>query len=401
MPLTSHAIAGRLIALALLICLLYTQAASGDEQKIDVVRNGVATTLVLPEYTSQGIPYASLSDLTRQLGGSVAVDAARAAVVLGEVRAEIGLNDVAVQRGGESFSLAHPVLPYQSDALIAMSDVVRFLHEGYGMGTPENPPLDAAPGPAAEDAPLEAVTPAAPPATAGEAPLVPDEAMENAPLESIAPVADTLEDAPLESVTSAAPAPLPSGIAVVAIDPGHGGDDIGIVGAAGLSEKDLCLAVATSLRRILSEQYGLTTIATREGDEARTLLNRADSLSNGKSQLVLSIHAGASYASGATGPALFAHGASGVPTTSLSVARTLADAVAAITTPAVPPVHEVALGLLRDSTVPGVLVELGNLANPAEETRLADPQYQQQLAAALAAGLNKALGRPEPGGTAQ
>jgi N-acetylmuramoyl-L-alanine amidase len=399
MPLTPHAIAGRIFALALLSCLLFAPVASGEEQKIDVTRNGVTTTLVLPEYTSQGVPYASLADLARQLGGTAEVDAARAAMQLGETRAEVGLNDVAVQRGGESFSLIHPVLPYQNDALIAMSDVVRFLRDGYGMGTPENPPATSALALPAEEAPLESVVPEAP----STRPLPESELMEVTELESIAPTADTLEDAPLESVAPASvtPDPMPSGIAVVAIDPGHGGDDTGVVGSTGLAEKDVCLAIATSVSRVLSEKYGVSTVLTREGDEIRTAQNRADALSSGRAGLVVSIHVGASYATGAAGPALFAHAAAGASRASLSVARFLSDSVAGISAPSIPVVHEAALGLLRGSTIPGVLVEVGNLANPTEEARLADPQYQEQLAAALAGGINQALGRPEPGGAAQ
>jgi N-acetylmuramoyl-L-alanine amidase len=227
--------------------------------------------------------------------------------------------------------------------------------------------------------------------------------MEVTELESIAPTADTLEDAPLESVAPASvtPDPMPSGIAVVAIDPGHGGDDTGVVGSTGLAEKDVCLAIATSVSRVLSEKYGVSTVLTREGDEIRTAQNRADALSSGRAGLVVSIHVGASYATGAAGPALFAHAAAGASRASLSVARFLSDSVAGISAPSIPVVHEAALGLLRGSTIPGVLVEVGNLANPTEEARLADPQYQEQLAAALAGGINQALGRPEPGGAAQ
>lgn len=395
MPQNPHAIAGRLIALAVLSCLVFSPWASADEQRIEITRNGVTTTLVLPEYTSQGMPYASLADLSRQLGGSVEVDAAQAAVILGNVRAEIGLNDVAVQRGGETFSLLHPVLPYQNDALIAMSDVLLFLRDGYGMGSPENPPMDSALALPAEEAPLESVLPdASTPA--------PTDTMEDTGLESISPTVNSLEDAPLESIApTALPAQVPSGITVVAIDPGHGGDDVGIVGASGLTEKDLCLAVATSLRRILSEQYGLATVATREGDDARTVQNRADILASSRAGLMVSIHAGASYAPGAQGPAIFAHATTGTSRTAVSVAQTLANAIGPVSAPTAPAVHSVALGLLRDSSVPGVMIELGNLANPSEEARLADPQYQEQLAAALAVGINQALGRPAPGVTAQ
>jgi N-acetylmuramoyl-L-alanine amidase len=227
--------------------------------------------------------------------------------------------------------------------------------------------------------------------------------MEEADLESIAPTAvDSLEDAPLESVAAAAPpAPLPSGVTIVAIDPGHGGDDVGIVGTAGLAEKGLSLTIATSLRRILSERYGLATVATREGDDARTLQNRADILASSRAGLMVSIPAGASYAPDARGPAVFAHTTTGTSRTGISVAQAIANALGAVTAPAAPAVHGVALGLMRDATIPGVMIELGNLSNPAEEARLADPQYQEQLAAALAAGINQALGRPEPGAVAQ
>jgi N-acetylmuramoyl-L-alanine amidase len=227
--------------------------------------------------------------------------------------------------------------------------------------------------------------------------------MEAAELESIAPAADTLEDAPLESVApiSATPAPLPGGITLVALDPGHGGDDTGVVGSTGLTEKDISLTIAAGISRILNEKYGLATVLTRESDEIRTVQNRADTLDSRRAGLLVSIHAGASYATGAVGPVLFAHTAPGASRASLSVARTLSDSVASISAPSLPTVHEAALGVLRGSAVPGVLVEVGNLANPTEEARLADAQYQEQLAAALAAGINQALGRPEPGGAAQ
>lgn len=403
MPQTPQAIAGRMIALALFFCFFCAPVARGDEQKIDVTRNGVTTTLVLPEYSSQGVPYASLADLTRQLGGSLEVDATRAAVQLGDIRTDVGLNDVAVQQGGKSFSLIHPVLPYQRDALIAMSDVLRFLREGYGMGTPENPPTESALARPSAEAPLDTGMPEP---AAGEPLPEPTrtlDPMENVDLESISPVTDNLENAPLESVVpvTETPAPIPMGITTVAIDPGHGGDDTGIVGTTGLAEKGLCLTIATSVERILRDRYGVTTLSTRESDEVHTLQNRIDAVASGKAGLVVSIHAGASYAAGAAGPAIFAHNAPGGSRSSLSVARAIADALGTVSAPAVPVVHETTLSLLRGSTIPGVMVEIGILSNSSEEARLSDPQYQEQLASALAAGINQALGRPEPSGAVQ
>lgn len=395
MPPTFPTIARWLVLLALSVAFI--GRASAQEQRVEITRNGVTTTLVLPEYKSQGVAYASLNDIMRQLGGTVAVDAAGASAELGGVRAAVGLNDVAVKGDRSPFSLVHPVLAYQNDALIAMSDVVRFLGEGYGLGTPDAPPTDSALALPMEDAPLESIEASPAPAPTVET---------DAGLDAVAPMTDSLEDAPLESVATPAPAPVPAPAAVpsgtVVLDPGHGGDDSGAVGASGLSEKEIALAVATSVARILREQYGVTATLTREGDEMRTVRERAAAIQQTGAGLVVSVHAGANPVVAASGPALFAHGGGRAgENASLAVAEALAATAATLTAPATPAVHEVPLALLRESRAPGVLVELGNLSNPEDEARLGDAGYREQLAGALAAGINRALGRPEPGGAAQ
>ena len=45
------------------------------------------------------------------------------------------------------------------------------------------------------------------------------------------------------------------------------------------------------------------------------------------------------------------------------------------------------LGVLRPQQRPAVLLEAGYLSNPAEARRIADPDYRQQLAEAVARGL--------------
>jgi N-acetylmuramoyl-L-alanine amidase len=52
--------------------------------------------------------------------------------------------------------------------------------------------------------------------------------------------------------------------------------------------------------------------------------------------------------------------------------------------------------VLKNPRTPSVLVELGYLSNPAEAKLLADPRYQDRLAAALADGLAAHLARPSP-----
>ena len=55
--------------------------------------------------------------------------------------------------------------------------------------------------------------------------------------------------------------------AIVMIDPGHGGFDPGKVGVDGLAEKDLNLAVAKKLQKILTKN-GVHVVMSREEDTA-------------------------------------------------------------------------------------------------------------------------------------
>jgi N-acetylmuramoyl-L-alanine amidase len=54
------------------------------------------------------------------------------------------------------------------------------------------------------------------------------------------------------------------------------------------------------------------------------------------------------------------------------------------------------LGVLRNQERPAILVEAGYLSSPAEARKVADPQYRQRLAEALAEGLTGRVSRPNP-----
>src|SRR5512146_1819438 len=53
---------------------------------------------------------------------------------------------------------------------------------------------------------------------------------------------------------------------VIAIDAGHGGDDPGATGAAGTREKEITLAVARELKRLIDKQPGMSAVLTRDSD---------------------------------------------------------------------------------------------------------------------------------------
>ena len=367
----------------LYVCI--TTGAFADEQRVEVLRNGVQTTLILPEYTSQGVPYASLRDLARQIGGSVEVGDARAVLRVGTQSIEAGLEDDEARAGTATIALRHPVRSYNGDALIAIDDLVPVLRAGFGFGTPESPPVTSALSLDSVEPDLESIDSAV-------------EAMESVSLESIAGTAPAPADREVAARPLDAPAFGDASGFLLAIDPGHGGDDTGVVGPGGRLEKDVCLAVAAELRRVLKEDYGIATLATREKDEIQGMKGRRQALSGSRVNLVLSLHSGANPSVAAKGPVLFAH----TPSQTLSVdskpglqvARVLAGTLNGVTDAGVVPVYEVPLILLRGVDVPGVLVELGNLNNPEDAARLGEAGYQARLASALAAGIDQLLERP-------
>jgi N-acetylmuramoyl-L-alanine amidase len=91
----------------------------------------------------------------------------------------------------------------------------------------------------------------------------------------------------------------------VVIDPGHGGEDVGVRGADGLEEKQLTLDVARRVRQRLEMRLGVRVILTREDDRASGLDERAAAANNTKADLFLSLHANAALAPTMSGAEVF------------------------------------------------------------------------------------------------
>jgi N-acetylmuramoyl-L-alanine amidase len=119
---------------------------------------------------------------------------------------------------------------------------------------------------------------------------------------------------PAPPAPPAAPAPssdLPvfgqplSSIRTMAIDPGHGGDDIGAKGQVGASEKELTLAVARRLKATIEARLGIRVLLTRDTDRNLALNERIAVANNNKADLFISLHANASLRPAATGAAIY------------------------------------------------------------------------------------------------
>lgn len=185
----------------------------------------------------------------------------------------------------------------------------------------------------------------------------------------------------------------------VVIDPGHGGEDGGAVSPGGVPESQINLAVSLRVHDLLrfagcrtrltrSEDIticdeGLDTMRQRKSSD---LKNRVRIVEETENAILLSIHQNSLPSSPIThGAQVFWNRQEGAE----SLAEQVQDALnAGINSGNEKHPRQIpdSIYLMKNITVPGVLVECGFLSNGPETERLQDPDYQLRLAAAIAAG---------------
>lgn len=180
------------------------------------------------------------------------------------------------------------------------------------------------------------------------------------------------------------PAVVPA--AIVVVDAGHGGPDPGAVGANGVREADLNLAVAADVANDL-RLAGIAVVMTRADDTAlahpfsvrRDLLARSAVANGVGASVLVSIHINTESTGTVHGPIVYYP--AGRPA-SHRLANLLEQqlAVATGTAHRPRPAHFLVLWTAR---VPAALVELGFLTHAQDARQLEDPAYQQLLAAAI------------------
>jgi N-acetylmuramoyl-L-alanine amidase len=89
------------------------------------------------------------------------------------------------------------------------------------------------------------------------------------------------------------------------IDAGHGGNDTGTQGQAGLQEKDITLQVARRLREAIESRLGLRVVMTRDSDRTVRLDERAAIANNNKADLFISLHINSSVSETASGAVVY------------------------------------------------------------------------------------------------
>jgi len=227
-------------------------------------------------------------------------------------------------------------------------------------------------------------------------------------------------------------------LVIVALDPGHGGEDPGAIGPGGTREKDVVLQIAHRLRDRINAQPNMRAYLTRDADFFVPLHVRVEKARSVKADLFISLHADAFFTEAPQGASIFALSEKGA---SSSAARWIADkensadlvgginakakdvqvqrAMFDMSTTAqindslrlgsamlgemgnVGKLHkgrveQASFAVLKAPDIPSVLVETAFISNPAEEARLRSDSYQIQLADALMRGISRYFAKNPP-----
>lgn len=178
----------------------------------------------------------------------------------------------------------------------------------------------------------------------------------------------------------------------IGIDPGHGGRDPGAVGPTGIREKDVTLPISLELHRLLLAA-GLEGCLTRETDTTAELAGRSGILNRQKCDLAVSVHCNASDNRSANYFAVLVVGLGGeAEKLALYVVAAIKQATGWGWGADDDGVREKDLHMLRETTMPAILVELGFISNPDQEQQLRSAAFQTLLARAIADGVLKYLG---------
>ena len=178
-------------------------------------------------------------------------------------------------------------------------------------------------------------------------------------------------------------------IRAVAIDPGHGGLDPGVIAPDGFNEKLLTYEVADRLARTLRMRLGIPVYLSRSGDYDINLEQRLESASRDDVDLWILVHAQASFADHISGIDLFVREDEEPynPTSgSLVLAEQLSRSMqtSELKVGGIYPSSRLSLGR---GDLPTVQVEIGYLSNSEELRLLREEEYQNRLVQAIFEGI--------------
>lgn len=170
----------------------------------------------------------------------------------------------------------------------------------------------------------------------------------------------------------------------IVIDAGHGGNDAGATTASGEQEKELNLLISKEIVK-LAPEYNITAIPSRDRDSYSTLTERAKLAAAAHANMFLSVHMNNNEPGEPphTGYELYVSEKSPYYADS----RALASAIAQQLNTEKTLIKQKGLMVLKENTVPGVLVECGTIDNNSDVAAIKDPAKREQLCRKLLSGI--------------
>ena len=232
---------------------------------------------------------------------------------------------------------------------------------------------------------------------------------------------------------------------VIAIDPGHGGEDPGSIGPGRTFEKTVVLAIAQALARKVNQTPGFKAILTRQGDYYLEHRKRTQIAREQKADVFISIHADAWKTAQPSGASVFAISQRGATSetarwiaekenradliggvgnvslddkddvlagvlldlsmtaslgASLEMGQQVLEAIKPINKLHKKSVEQASFIVLKSPDIPSILVETGFISNPGEERKLRSKAHQQKIAQAIFDGVYAYFEDRPPEGTA-
>jgi len=229
---------------------------------------------------------------------------------------------------------------------------------------------------------------------------------------------------------------------IVAIDAGHGGDDPGAIGRRGTREKNVVMAIAKRLEKLVKRERGMRPVMIRKGDYYVGLKKRVNIARREQADIFISIHADAYRNTKAKGTSVFVvseRGASSQAARFLAEKENQSDMIGGVDLDEIDDAllklvlvdmvknstmetsHQVAshvLGnlkkvahlhkknveqagfrVLKAPDIPSILIETAFISNPAEERKLRSHKHQQKIAKAILKGVRSYFHANPPPGT--
>lgn len=217
---------------------------------------------------------------------------------------------------------------------------------------------------------------------------------------------------------------------IIAIDPGHGGEDPGAIGSRGTLEKDIVLSIARILKDQINQRSNMQAFLIRSGDYYISLYERMLKARHNKADLFLSIHADAFADPRADGASVFILSEKGASSaaanwladtqnrsdtiggvrfknkqdplatvlldlsqtanfsTSMQAAKNILFAMQNTIVVHKARVEKANFAVLKAPDVPSVLIETGFISNPQTEFKLRSFYYQKKIAYSIVKGID-------------